>query len=148
MKDPVVSLERHLYGHLLAGLLWEQQFEKVLLKYGWEKVPNWECLFVNRENGLFLSVYVDDIKLAGKQQNICPTWKILMKEVDLGDPTSFFDHVYLGCTQRECQISKDSADNYRSMFESRISVRATKNYQQQKPRGNLMPKRYLHGHMT
>ena len=34
------------------------------------KVSNWECLFVNREKGLFLSVYVDDIKLAGKQQNI------------------------------------------------------------------------------
>ena len=26
-----------------------------------------------------------------------------MKEVDLGEPTSLFDHVYLGCTQRECE---------------------------------------------
>ena len=25
-----------------------------------------------------------------------------MKDVDLGEPTSSFDHVYLGCTQREC----------------------------------------------
>ena len=33
-----------------------------------------------------------------------------MKEVDLGEPTSFFDHVYLGCTQRECKISKDIVD--------------------------------------
>ena len=40
MEDPVVPLERNLYGHPLAGLLWEWQFEKVLLKYGWEKVPN------------------------------------------------------------------------------------------------------------
>ena len=46
MEDPVVPLERNLYGHPLAGLLWERQFEKVLLKHGWEKVPNWECLFV------------------------------------------------------------------------------------------------------
>ena len=60
MEDPVVPLERNLYGHPLAGLLWERQFEKVLLKHGWEKVPNWECLFVHREKGLFLSVYVDD----------------------------------------------------------------------------------------
>ena len=30
-----------------------------------------------------------------------------MKDVDLAEPTSFLDHVYLGCTQRECQISKD-----------------------------------------
>ena len=65
MEDPVVPLERNLYGHPLAGLLWERQFEKVLLKHGCEKIPNWECLFVHREKGLFLSVYVDDIKLAG-----------------------------------------------------------------------------------
>ena len=30
MEDPVVPLERNLYGHPLAGLLWERQFEKVL----------------------------------------------------------------------------------------------------------------------
>ena len=35
---PVVPLERNLYGHPLAGLLWERQFEKILLKRGWEKV--------------------------------------------------------------------------------------------------------------
>ena len=31
----------------------------------------------------FLSVYVDDIKMAGKKQNINPTWKRVMKNVDL-----------------------------------------------------------------
>ena len=31
MEDPVVPLERHLHGHPLAGLLWERQFEKILL---------------------------------------------------------------------------------------------------------------------
>ena len=51
MEDPVVLLERNLYGHPLAGLLWERQFEKILLKYGWEKVSNWECSFVKREKG-------------------------------------------------------------------------------------------------
>ena len=93
MEDPVVPLERNLYGHPLAGLLWERQFEKILLKHGWEKIPNWECLFVHREKGLFLSVYVDDIKLAGKKQNLDPMWKVLNKEVELGEPTSFLDHV-------------------------------------------------------
>ena len=121
MEDPVVPLERNLYGHPLAGLLWERQFEKILLKHGWEKIPNGECLFVHRRKGLFLSVYVDDIKLAGKKQNLDPMWKLLNKEVDLGEPTSFLDHVYLGCTQRQCEISKYIVDNYRAMFESRIS---------------------------
>ena len=67
MEDPVVLLERNLYGHLLAGLLWERQFEKVLLKHGREKVSNWECLFVHRQKGLFLSVYVDDIKIGWQE---------------------------------------------------------------------------------
>ena len=101
MEDPVVPLERNLYGHPLTGLLCERQFEKILLKYGWEKVSNWECLFVHREKGLFLSVYVDDIKLAGKKQNINPMWEVRNKEVELEEPTSFLDHVYLGCTQRQ-----------------------------------------------
>ena len=70
MEDPVVPLERNLYGHPLAGLFWERQFEKILLKHDSEKIPNWECLFVHREKGLFLSVYVDDIKLDGKKQNL------------------------------------------------------------------------------
>ena len=125
MEDPVVPLERNLYGHPLAGLLWRKQFEKILLKYVWEKVSNWQCLFLHRENALFLSVYVDDLKLAGKKQHINPMWKVLNKEVDLGEPTSFLEHVYLGCTQRQCEVSKDIVDNYRTMFESRMSAGAT-----------------------
>ena len=54
---------------------------------------------------------MDDIKLAGKKQNIDPIVKVLNKEVDLGEPTSFFDHIYLGCTQRQCEIGKDIVDN-------------------------------------
>ena len=63
---------------------------------------------------------MDDKELAGKKQNLDPMRKLLNQEVDLGEPTSFLDHVYLGCTQRQCQISEDIVDNYRTMFESRI----------------------------
>ena len=71
------------------------------------KFQIWECLFVHREKRLFLSVYVDDILLAGKKQNIDPMLKVLNKEVDLGEPASFLDRVYLGCTQRQRERSKD-----------------------------------------
>ena len=37
---------------------------------------------------------------------------------------SFFYHVYLGFTQRECETSKDIVDNCRNVFESRISAGA------------------------
>ena len=99
-----------------------------------------------------------------------------MKGVDLGEPTSFLDHVYLGCTQRECAISREIVTKYRDMLESRISAGAKeklhteasgktdaeiielcsnqgflpglkKNCQQRTPWRNLMPKRYLHGLM-
>ena len=52
-------------------------------------------------------------------------WKVLNKEVDLGEPTAFLDHVCLGCTQRQCEISKDIVDNYRTMFELRTSAGGT-----------------------
>ena len=67
IEDPVILLERNLYGHPFARLLWERQFEEALLELGWEKIPNWECVFVHRKQGLFLSVCVDDTKMAGKK---------------------------------------------------------------------------------
>ena len=49
IENPVVFLERKIFGHLLAGLLWERQFEKALMELGCEKVPNCECFFVHRK---------------------------------------------------------------------------------------------------
>ena len=51
MEDPVVLLERNLHSNPLAGLLWERQFENILLKPAWEKVSKCECLFVHRKKG-------------------------------------------------------------------------------------------------
>ena len=59
------------------------------MKHGWEKVPIWEYLFVQREKRLFLSVSVDALKLVGKKQNLDPLWKVFNKEVDLGEPNIF-----------------------------------------------------------
>ena len=49
------------------------------------KFQIWECPFAKRQKGLFLSVHVDDIMLAGKKHNFDPMWKILMKGLDLGE---------------------------------------------------------------
>ena len=48
--------------------------------------------------------------------NINPMWNLLIQEVNLWEPASFLDHVYLGCTQRQCQIDGDIVDKYRTMF--------------------------------
>ena len=107
MEDPVVPLERNLCGHPLAGLLWERQFEKILLKYGWEKIPIGNAYSYTVKKGYSFLCMCMTQKMAGKKQNIDPMWKVLNKEVDLGEPTSFLDHVYLGCSQRQCEISTD-----------------------------------------
>ena len=99
MEDPVVPLERNLYGHPLAGLLWQRHFWNVYLSTEQEDysypsmwtISNWQA----------------------KQKNIEPTWTILMEDVDLEEPTSFLDRVHLGCTQRECPMSNDIVANYR-----------------------------------
>ena len=89
------------------------------------KMPNWECMFVHRKQGLFLSVYVDDIRMTGKKQNMAPMWKQLMKNEDLDEPASFLDHVCLGCTQRECKPNEKIIEQYTKMCGSRISAGAT-----------------------
>ena len=66
-----------LYGHPLAGLLWERQFEEVLMELGWTSIElriGNVCL-VHRKQRLLISVYVDDIKVAGKKQNMAPRCK-------------------------------------------------------------------------
>ena len=117
-EDPVVPLERHLYGHPLAGLLWETQFEDVLLELGWEKSTQLGMSVCSSETRVIF-------KITKKKQNMAPMWKKLMKLVDLGEPTSFLAHVYLGCTQRECKPNETIIAQYTKMFESRFSAGAT-----------------------
>ena len=48
-----------IIGHPLAGILWERQFEKVLLQYGWEKVSKLGMLIrLNEEKTILVCVCV------------------------------------------------------------------------------------------
>ena len=58
-------------------------------------------------------MYVDDIKLYSIKKLI---WE--------NQHLSLIKYTW-DCTQRQCEISKDVVDNYRTMFESRISAGAT-----------------------
>ena len=76
-------------------------------KFRWDmdgKVPNEECLFVHNCSYRFTWM------TSGKQ-NLSSMWKKLMKLMDLGEPTSFIDHVHLGCTQRECKPNDNILTN-------------------------------------
>ena len=112
---PVWKMQFFFLSEICMVILWQDYYGKGNSRKSYwnmagRRFPNWECLSVHREKGLFLSEYVDDIKLAGKKQNFGPMWQ----------DTHGRRHVYLGCTRRECQICKDIVDNYRNMFESRI----------------------------
>ena len=87
----------------LAAFCGKDSSKKFYGDWDGRKVPNWECLFVLRKQWLFLSVHVDDFKMDGRKQNLRPKCKKWMKLADLGEPTSFLDHLYMGCTQREAE---------------------------------------------
>ena len=94
IQDPVCPLLLNLYGHPLAGLLWEKFQEPKLFKLGFGKVKSWECLYDNRARQLCLSAYVEDYKMAGRKQNIAHTWAALRAEgLDLEPPVPL--HVFL-----------------------------------------------------
>ena len=88
---PVVPLEWNLYSHPLAGFLWERQFEKVLLEHGWENVSKLGMLICEQRKRTILVCVRGRHKISWKKQNIEPMWKVLMKQVDLGAPTSFLN---------------------------------------------------------
>ena len=79
----------------------------------------------SKKQRLLLSIHVDDIKMTGRKKNMTPMWKKLMKNIDPDETDSFLDHVYLGCTQRECKPNEIITEEYKKMFESRISAGAT-----------------------
>ena len=54
IKDLVVLLERTLQGHPLAVLLWGQTVRGSSVGTWMGKVPNWECLCVDRKEGLHI----------------------------------------------------------------------------------------------
>ena len=55
---------------------------------------------------LFFSVSVDEMKMARTiPENMPKMWAILPKKIDLEDPVSFIDQVYLGCTRRAAQVN-------------------------------------------
>ena len=106
-------------------------------------------MFVRRKQGLLLSVHVDDINMAREKQNMAPMWKKWMKSVDLVEPTSFLDHVYLGhALSVNANRMKQSLNKFSKMFESRISTGATEKLpRRQKPHAKTVAWSYdMEGH--
>ena len=67
---PVVRMDKALYGHPDAGALWERHCHKVLLGLGFKPVPNWGTCYIHPTKDLYLTVYVDDMQIAGPTANV------------------------------------------------------------------------------
>ncbi len=68
----------------------------------------WECMFYHVELQVILSVYVDDFKMAGKQDNMSKAWQLMDKAgLKLDRPQPFGD--YLGCGQAPLVLTKEQA---------------------------------------
>ena len=108
MEDPIVPLKRNLHSHPLAGLFWERQFEKVLLEHGWANFKLW--MFICKPSKRTIPISVCGWHQTGRQNRKHQTYLENSDERRwyLEEPTSFLDHVYLGCTERECTISNDT----------------------------------------
>ena len=75
--------------------------------------------------------------------------KILMKDVDLGEPTSFHDHVFFWVGIKENgKLARILWTITEVCSNQGFLPGLQKNCQKQKPRRNLMPEQYLHGLMT
>ena len=119
------KLVRSSFGRTIMGkAIWENPIAALL-----GKVPNKECLFLLRQKNVILICVCEWHKICWKETNHWSDVKVKNKEDDLGETTSSLDHQNLGCTQRQCEISKDIVDNYRTMFDSRISAERTEKLQ-------------------
>ena len=108
IQDPVVPLGRNVYGHQLAGLLWERRFEKSSETMEWEKVQAGNGYFY-APSARTVSVRVCGPYQHGRKEKQSKTlWERLMKQTDPVEPTHSLDQVFLECTQREWKpIPKD-----------------------------------------
>ena len=86
-----------LYGHPLAGLYWERHCQGALFPIGFEKVKGWECLYVHRQDRLYLSVYVNDFKMAGRKSSLKPMWEKIKRVLDIDPPVPLSGSTFLGC---------------------------------------------------
>lgn len=91
-KNPVLHLQKGIYGLRQSPRLWYGRLTTYLRKIGFVMSQYDNCVWTNSILGLMVVVYVDDMLVTGKEESI-PTFKALMgsefEMVDSGD-VSFF----------------------------------------------------------
>ena len=98
-NGPVWKIRSFFLSEMWTVILWQDHCgtgnsREFFFKIRLEKVPSWECFFVYREKGLFLSVYVDDLKTEERNKILTQcgkySWKTLIWENRHHSLTMFF----------------------------------------------------------
>ena len=85
-----------LYGHPDAGGLWEAHCEGRIFGLGFVTIAEeWKSLYWHPQKRAVLLVYVDDFKLATKQERQDELWKALRSVIDMDEESE--DARFLGC---------------------------------------------------
>ena len=101
LDGPVWKTESFLLSGIRTVIFWQDcNVKGNLRKSYWSTVgrrfPTGNAYSYTVKKFFFICCMWMTWKLAGKKQNLDPMWKVLNKEVDLGEPTSFLDHVIPG----------------------------------------------------
>ena len=136
---PVWKIQSFLLNGICTVLFWQDCYGKGIRKSSTGtrlgKVLNWECFIRSPRKRTILICSCGQYQTGRQNRKHRTDLEIPIKDVDLGEPTSFLDHVNLGCTQRECKINNDIVASYRDKFESRISAGATEKLPENKSHG-------------
>ena len=120
-EEPVL-LEQNPYGHPPPVLLWEDNSIKFCWTMDGRKYQTGNaCLCIVSKVYSCLYTWMTSNWLEGSRTSVPCRRNSTSKKL----PTAFLDHVYSGCTQRECKPNECIIDERRKMFESRISAGAT-----------------------
>ena len=126
---------RTSYRRLALG----QGLSGAILKTGFEKVPGWESLYVHRERGIFLGVYVDDFHMAGKAEFMQQTWADLRDKekgnLSIGPEIPFDHNTYLGCSQVDVEPDMEAVNEKCKLYQfihsclpNKLKMRCKGNY--------------------
>ena len=88
LRHPVVQMTAALCGHPDSVSFWEDKCNKEVCEVGFESLGSeWPSVFYHKELKLLLTIYVDDFKLAGPEENLEKGWALLRQKIEIG-PTS------------------------------------------------------------
>ena len=105
-KNKALLLQKGLYGLKQSGRIWSRKFRRYLRSIGFEPISADNCVFINLQAGVIISVYVDDLLIfAAKISRINAVKAQLKREYkmkDLGE----VDHI-LGMRVRRNRKSRN-----------------------------------------